>query len=92
MNNILQIFIRGIAAFFRLFSEKQRAKSWWVRITTTHPEYTYYFGPFERRAIAHQKLPGFVQDLQAENACIAYSGVEWCNPPQLTIEGTHQPV
>jgi hypothetical protein len=92
MKNILRIFIEGVSALFRIFSDTQLSKSWWVRIQTGNPEYTYYFGPFERRAIAHQKLPGFIQDLRAESAHIIDSSVEWCNPPQLTIEGAHQPI
>jgi hypothetical protein len=92
MQKIFQVFIGGIAGLFRIFSEQQLSKSWWVRVQTESPDYTYYFGPFERRAIAHQRLPGYVEDLQMERARVSRSSVEWCNPPELTIEGVHQPV
>lgn len=92
MKNALQTIVELVASIFRLFSDKQLSKAWWVRVITENPEFTYYFGPFEGRAIAHQKLPGFVQDLQSESAHVSSSTVEWCNPPQLTIEGAHQPV
>lgn len=91
MKNSLLKIIQFIESFFRIFSDNQLSKAWWVRVKTENPEYTYYFGPFENRAIANQKLPGFVQDLQDESAHVSSSSVEWCNPPQLTIEGTHQP-
>jgi hypothetical protein len=87
--------LRGVFGFaisiLKALSDRQLEKSWWVRIKTENPEYTYYFGPFESLKVAREKQPGFVEDLQAERAEVSQASIEWCNPPQLTIEGAHQP-
>ena len=90
MNQTLQGVVRWITAFFKFFEQKADSQ-WWVRIKAESPEYTYYFGPFETREIAQEKLPGFVEDLHNEAAHISDCTVEFCTPPQPTIRGNHQP-
>jgi len=91
MKLILQTVLKWFTSFFQFF-ELQADKAWWIRIKTEDPNYIYYFGPFENRAIAQKKLPGFVEDLNDENAQVSSCTVEWCMPPQLTIQGGYQPV
>ena len=60
---------------------------WWVKITTAEPNCVYYFGPFnsEEEAIQHQ--PGFIEDLQQENARDIRAAIQRCaTPAQLTVE------
>lgn len=90
MRNTLQGIFSWVTSFFR-FLEQQVDNAWWVRIQTENPEYTYYFGPFESRAIAQTKLSGFVDDLNDEQAQVSNCTVEWCAPSQVTIRGNHQP-
>jgi hypothetical protein len=93
--NALRGLLGFIISIFKTLSDRQMEKSWWVQVKTENPKYTYYFGPFESLKVARDKQPGFVEDLQAEQAEVSHAGVEWCNPPALTIEGAegvHQPV
>lgn len=66
------------------------SRAWWVKIQAKNPAYTYYFGPFESWDAANERLPGYIEDLNAEQAKIACSTIEWCAPPKPTIEGSHQ--
>lgn len=91
MKSTFQKILHWITSFFQFF-EQQVDHAWWVRITTENPEYTYYFGPFNSRAAAQDKLPGYVADLRGEKAQVSNCTVEWCTPPQLTIPGSHPPV
>lgn len=63
-------------------------RAWWIKIHTQQPEYTYYFGPFETRGVALQKQAGFVEDLEVEGARVIRVRALFCQPSQLTIEGT----
>lgn len=91
MKTTLQKILGLTISIVKAFSKKQLSKAWWVRITTENPEYTYYFGPFENRTLASSKLSGFVQDLEEEHAYVSSHSIEWCDPPQPTLEGIHQP-
>ena len=91
MNFIFQVIFDWLSSFFGLLKPGPD-RAWWVRIKTENPEYTYYFGPFENRAIARSKQPGFIEDLRTENAVVSHCTVERCAPPQPTIPGHHQPV
>lgn len=42
--------------------------AWWVKIDTTNPRCTYYFGPFLSQQNAKQAKAGYVEDLMAEQA------------------------
>lgn len=87
LRGVLSLFV----AILKAISPDQADKAWWVRIKAENPEYTYYFGPFQVMQSAEAKLPGFIEDLQAENAKVSQSRVLWCNPPKVTIEGNHLP-
>ena len=43
-------------------------QEFWIKVTTAKPHYTYYFGSFLTRQEAQLAQPGFIEDLEAENA------------------------
>ncbi|NBD17408.1 MAG: DUF1816 domain-containing protein [Cyanobacteria bacterium] len=59
-------------------------KAWWVEIKTKSPKCTYYFGPFVRKRSAEQAKPGYVEDLQGEEALITSVDIKRCQPTILT--------
>lgn len=59
---------------------------WWVEISTTLPDCTYYFGPFESERTARSSQGGYIEDLEKEGATGIVAGVKKCQPRQLTIE------
>jgi Domain of unknown function (DUF1816) len=59
--------------------------AWWVEITTSKPDCTYYFGPFSSAREAKDTQPGYVEDLQQEGAQGIQVNVKRCKPEQLTI-------
>ncbi len=61
-------------------------QAWWVKVSTTQPSCTYYFGPFADRQQASQAKSGYVEDLESESAQIIQTKIERCKPMQLTIE------
>ena len=72
-------FFSGLFDFF--------STPWWIKITTAEPNCIYYFGPFEseEEAIAYQ--PGFIEDLQQENAQQIAASIQRSQAPtQLTVE------
>lgn len=60
--------------------------AWWVEVTTHTPQCTYYFGPFMSSKEAHKATPGFVQDLESEQAQEIVTQVKRCKPQQFTID------
>lgn len=58
--------------------------SWWVEIKTSFPTCTYFFGPFLSREEAEVALPGYVEDLKAEQAKNIVTNIQRCKPTQLT--------
>ncbi|MGB3769037.1 MAG: DUF1816 domain-containing protein [Phormidesmis sp.] len=61
--------------------------SWWIKITTAEPNCVYYFGPFESEKEAIQYQPGFIEDLQQENAQQIAASIQRCAAPsELTVE------
>ena len=59
--------------------------AFWVEIVTDRPECTYYFGPFDNRKDAEASVPGYVEDLQQEDATVVKSEVKRFRPQNLTI-------
>lgn len=61
-------------------------RQWWIKVSTQHPQYTYYFGPFDSPEEANAEHEQYLQDLAAEGA----TGIDWtieqCSPSprQLT--------
>lgn len=60
--------------------------AWWVEIATAQPRCTYYFGPFSSSAQAHEAKPGYIEDLERENAQGISVTVKRCKPTNLTID------
>ncbi|AFZ37092.1 protein of unknown function DUF1816 [Stanieria cyanosphaera PCC 7437] len=58
---------------------------WWVKIETTIPRCTYFFGPFDNLLEAKLFQPGYVQDLEEEQAQGITVKIEQRNVTQLTI-------
>lgn len=57
----------------------------WIQITTEQPRCTYYFGPFLTVQEAKLAQPGFIEDLQGEDAKSIKVGIQRCQPKELTI-------
>ncbi len=60
--------------------------AWWVEVKTQTPPCTYYFGPFISAKDAETALPGYIQDLESEQAQGIVTTVKRCKPKQLTME------
>ncbi|NJR49901.1 MAG: DUF1816 domain-containing protein [Leptolyngbyaceae cyanobacterium CSU_1_3] len=76
---------------FKILSEiaagffQARFSQWWAEITTADPRCTYYFGPFGSALEARKAYPGYVEDLQNENAQGIAVTIKLCQPEVLTI-------
>ncbi len=60
--------------------------AWWVELKTASPNCTYYFGPFITAAEAKRAMPGYIEDLNGENAQGIEALVRRIKPTQITIE------
>jgi len=59
--------------------------AYWVEITTTSPRCTYYFGPFQNSEEAEASYPGYVEDLESEQAQGIQINIKYCKPYVLTV-------
>ncbi|MCM1985003.1 DUF1816 domain-containing protein [Lyngbya confervoides] len=59
--------------------------AWWVEVRTHSPRCLYYFGPFLTSGEAESALPGYVQDLELEQAEGIEALVRRCKPTQVTV-------
>jgi hypothetical protein len=59
--------------------------AWWVEIVTEKPRCTYYFGPFLKFQEAQAAKPGYIEDLEQENAQGITASIKRCKPTVLTI-------
>lgn len=59
--------------------------AWWVEITTTEPRCKYYFGPFQNSSEAGAASPGYVEDLESEEAQGIAINIKYCKPNVLTV-------
>lgn len=57
----------------------------WVKIITTNPSCTYYFGPFITIKEAKLAQWGYLDDLLEEGAEILSVDIKQCNPRELTV-------
>ncbi len=57
---------------------------WWVKIRTTNPRCTYYFGPFPFRWIAQRHQGGYREDLALEKPQGIDMAILQDTPRQLT--------
>jgi hypothetical protein len=60
---------------------------WWIKIYTSMPSCTYYFGPFDSQREAKIHQPGYVEDLVREKARGITVETKWFLnlPKSLTI-------
>ncbi len=58
---------------------------WWIKVQTSTPLCTYYFGPFESRLQATYHQEGYIQDLTEEGASEISLEIEKSQPIVLTI-------
>jgi Domain of unknown function (DUF1816) len=61
-------------------------QAWWIKIFTTQPRCTYYFGPFARAQEAEAEMKGYIEDLEGESAQGIRTQIKRCKPSQLTID------
>ena len=59
--------------------------AWWVEVKTEQPECIYYFGPFLTANEAQRAMPGYVEDLEQENAEGINAVVKRCKPNEVTV-------
>lgn len=65
---------------------KKTSKSYWLKIVTTVPKCTYYFGPFDSPWEAKLMQSGYIEDLKEEQAQgIQVKLEKRTRPSQLTI-------
>lgn len=60
-------------------------QQYWIKITTAKPNCVYYFGPFLTYQGAKLAQPGFIEDLETENAEDIKAEIKRCQPQELTI-------
>lgn len=58
---------------------------WWVKISTSQPKCVYYFGSFDNRLEAVKALPGYIEDLEEEQAKGIFAEIKQEYPQLLTI-------
>ncbi|MDJ0707647.1 MAG: DUF1816 domain-containing protein [Leptolyngbyaceae cyanobacterium MO_188.B28] len=69
---------------FRQSYSKQSPLAWWIKVHTSVPSCTYYFGPFDSEAEAKRLQVGYVEDLLEENAKGIDVEIKQCHPETLT--------
>lgn len=60
-------------------------QDYWIKVTTSRPSCTYYFGPFLTQKEAKSAQPGFIEDLATENAEGIKAEIGCFNPKELTV-------
>lgn len=71
-------------SFYQPNNIAQLQPPWWVRIATLEPKCVYYFGSFISKEDAIDALPGYVEDLEKEQAKGIFIEIKQDNPQQLT--------
>ena len=69
----------NLSSFKQTYSN-QPASPWWIKIYTTIPSCTYYFGPFDSEAEAKGLQAGYVDDLLGEHAQGIGVEIKQCQP------------
>ena len=64
---------------------KKLGLAWWIEISTINPACIYYFGPFLSEKEAKFYQPGYIEDLEQEDAQITSVELKKCKPKELTI-------
>lgn len=71
-------------SFYKLNNTVKLHSLWWLKIATSKPKCIYYFGPFASKEDAIEALPGYVEDLEKEQAKGILIEIKQVNPQQLT--------
>ncbi|MEL6912068.1 MAG: DUF1816 domain-containing protein [Cyanobacteria bacterium J06598_4] len=71
-------------SFYQPDNRVQLQPPWWVKIATNEPKCVYYFGSFVSKENAIDALPGYVEDLEQEQAKGIFIEIKRDNPQQLT--------
>ena len=61
------------------------AQKYWIQVTTEKPRCIYYFGSFLTKKRAKLAQPGFIEDLESENAKGIKAEIKRCQPQELTF-------
>lgn len=73
-------FLGTLAEFFNVLG-----LAWWVEVKTSLPKCIYFFGPFLSQIEANTAVPGYVEDLEIEQAQKIMTTVKRCHPSKLTV-------
>ena len=71
-------------SFYKSINIDKLQPPWWVKIATSEPKCIYYFGSFNSKEDAIDALPGYVEDLEQEQAKGISVEIKQDNPQQLT--------
>lgn len=82
--NYLQSLISKIS-YFKLLNKVKVVPPWWVKISTSRPKCIYYFGSFDNKSEAMKALPGYIEDLEQEQAKGISVEIKQEYPKSLTI-------
>jgi len=71
-------------SFYQPNNIVQLQPPWWVKIATSEPKCVYYFGSFENKEDVINALPGYIKDLDKEQAKGIFIEIKQDAPQQLT--------
>lgn len=80
----IMILLHKLKNLLPSFLPKQ-GMAWWLEITTANPQCIYYFGPFDNFKEAETACPGYIEDLENEQAEDIYIKINYCKPDVLTV-------
>ena len=82
--NYIQSFLSKVS-YFKPLNKVKVVPPWWVKISTSQPKCVYYFGSFNDKSEAMEALPGYVEDLEQEQAAGILVEIKQEHPQLLTI-------
>ena len=71
-------------SFYKLNNIVKLQPPWWIKIATSKPKCVYYFRSFSSKEDAIDALPGYVEDLEQEQAQGILIEIKQSNPQKLT--------
>lgn len=74
-----------IKSYFQPLNKVKVVPPWWVKISTSRPKCIYYFGSFNDKSEAMSALPGYIEDLESEQAKGILVEIKQDYPKSLTI-------
>ena len=60
-------------------------QAYWIKLDTSQPYCTYYFGPFLTIAEAKTAKAGYIEDLMNEGSVGLEVEIKRCKPSELTV-------